>query len=310
MLDSLGQLADAILEIANNAMSSPWIYVVMMAIAAIDSVLPVVPAETLVITAGVFAASGPPSLGLVIIFASAGAYIGDHMAYGIGRLAGTRLYERATPGSKRHAGFRWAHQQLQERGGLILVICRQIPGGRTAVTLTAGTVRYPLRKFSFFEIFAALSWGVYAALIGYFGGVTFGEDPLKGLALGFSIAISVSIIVEVTRFWIRRRRLRALERDAAIAASTGMDARTGGEADAAARGVTSETGVDSTDGSATEATEATEGVTPVHRNAPVDRDTPGVDRDTPPSDTAAPSDAMASGSAPVDRRATDADPPG
>ncbi|WP_166356289.1 DedA family protein [Phytoactinopolyspora limicola] len=208
MLEALGEFADAILEVAQEAMSSPWIYVVILLFAAIDSVIPAVPAETLVITAGVFAASGPPSLGLVILVASIGAYIGDHMAYTIGHFAGRRLYNRAKPGSKLRNGFGWAEQQLQERGGLILVVCRQIPGGRTAVTLTAGTVHYPLRKFSFFEIFAASSWGVYAGLIGYFGGITFGEEPLKGLAVGFSIAIGITILVEVSRFLINRRRRR------------------------------------------------------------------------------------------------------
>ncbi|AYY13246.1 DedA family protein [Actinobacteria bacterium YIM 96077] len=206
MSEALGEFGDAILEIAHSAMSSPWIYVVILVFAAIDSVLPVIPAETLVITAGVFAASGVPSLALVIVSASAGAYLGDHMAYGIGHVAGRRIYHRSEADSKRRAAFSWAHRHLQERGGLILVVCRQIPGGRTAVTLTAGTVSYPLRKFSFFEIFAALSWGLYGALIGYFGGLTFGEEPLKGLALGFSIAITISVIVEVTRFWIQRRR--------------------------------------------------------------------------------------------------------
>jgi membrane-associated protein len=206
MLEALGEFADAILVIAENAMSSPWIYVVILLFAAIDSVLPAIPAETLVITAGVFAANGAPSLWLVVLVAACGAYIGDHMAYGIGHYAGRRLYNRSKPGSKMRSGFGWAEQQLQQRGGLILVICRQIPGGRTAVTLTAGTVHYPLRKFSFFEIFAALSWGMYAGLIGYFGGITFGEEPLKGLAVGFSIAIGITAIVEITRFFINRRR--------------------------------------------------------------------------------------------------------
>jgi membrane-associated protein len=193
-------------EIAQDAMASPWIYVVIFLLAAVDSFFPAVPAETLVITAGVFAASGPPALAMVILAASVGAYVGDHIAYGIGHFLGRRLYRRAKPGSKTRSSFMWAEKQLEERGGLILVVCRQIPGGRTAVTLTAGTVHYPLRKFSFFEIFAALSWGLYAGLIGYFGGLTFGEEPLKGLAVGFSIAIGVTVIVEVTRYWINRRR--------------------------------------------------------------------------------------------------------
>ena len=56
---------------------------------------------------------------------------------------------------------------------MILVVCRYIPGARTAITLTAGAVRYELRKFSFFDAIAALSWGTYSTMVGYIGGEAF-----------------------------------------------------------------------------------------------------------------------------------------
>ena len=54
--------------------------------------------------------------------------------------------------------------------------------------------------------FAAAIWGSYAALLGYFGGRQFEEDPWKGLVAAFVIAISLALLVELVRHRRDRRR--------------------------------------------------------------------------------------------------------
>jgi membrane protein DedA with SNARE-associated domain len=181
------------------------VYAILLAVAAVDGFFPAVPSETAVITAGVFAAaSGGPNVALVIGAATLGAFAGDHISYLIGRSSIGRLRKRA----KARAIFDWAGGALHQRGGLVLVIARYIPGGRTATTITAGAVGYPLRSFSFFDAVAAASWGVYATMIGYVGGSAFENDPLKGLLLGFGIAVAVALAVEVVRH-ARKRTARS-----------------------------------------------------------------------------------------------------
>jgi membrane-associated protein len=198
-------MSEAIIDLVEGVITSPWLYAALFAFAAIDAFFPAVPSETLVITAGVFAASGDePYLLGVIAVAALGAFAGDHVSFFVGRTAGARLLARVDPGSRRSAAFDWAGRTLSERGGVILLVCRYIPGARTAITLTAGTVGYRLRSFSFFDAIAAISWGIYCALVGYIGGAAFEDDPLKALLLGFAIATSVTILVEVVRH-LRRR---------------------------------------------------------------------------------------------------------
>lgn len=198
-------MGDAIMQFAEHAMASPWIYVAIFTIAALDSFFPVVPSETLVVTAGVFAAStGSPNVYLVIVVAALGAFVGDHISYAIGRGIGRGIVSKFPPDSKKRKAFDWASKALDERGGLMLVVARYIPGGRTAITLTMGATHYRLRNFAFFDGIAALSWGVYSALIGYFGGAVFENDPFKGLLLGLGIAIGITVLVEVIR-WLRHR---------------------------------------------------------------------------------------------------------
>jgi membrane protein DedA with SNARE-associated domain len=202
-------MSDAITDLVEGAMGSPWVYLALCAFAAIDAFFPVVPSESLVITAGVFAATGEPNVFAVIGVAALGAFAGDHISYLAGRTAGVRLIARAKPGSRKATAFAGAGRLLEERGGTILVVCRYIPGARTAITLTAGAVSYPLRSFSTFDGIAALSWATYSVLVGYIGGAAFEDDPFKGLALGLGLALTVSMLVEAIRHLRRRQPVPA-----------------------------------------------------------------------------------------------------
>lgn len=197
-------MSHAILDFLHQAIASPWLYVAIFAVALVDAFFPAVPSETAVITAGVFAAAtGTPDIPLVIAVSAVGAFLGDHVSYLLGRSSIGRLRRRG----RAQAVFDWADRALRERGGLVLVIARYIPGGRTATTITAGAVSYSRRRFAFFDAIAAISWGCYAVAIGYVGGAAFENDPIRGLLLGFAIAIGVTIVVEVVRY-VRRRRTR------------------------------------------------------------------------------------------------------
>jgi membrane-associated protein len=194
-------MSHTILDVVQQVMSSPWLYVALFALSLLDGFFPVVPAETAVITAAVFAAGGETNLALVIVVAALGAFAGDHVSYFIGRKAGGRLRRRKT--------FVWAANTLAERGGMVLVAARYIPGGRTATTLTMGAVRHPLRSFTFYDAIAASSWAVYSCLIGFFGGMAFEDDPIKGLLLGLGIAVSITGLVEAVRWVVKRRAIQA-----------------------------------------------------------------------------------------------------
>ena len=175
---------------------SPWTYAAVFAIAALDAVFPVVPSETAVITAGVIAAAGDLSLPLVIVCAAAGAFVGDNTSYGIGAKLSERTARRLLGGERGRRGLAWAKRTLDERGGLLIVVARFIPAGRTATTLAAGLVSYPWRRFLMFDAIAVAFWACYSALVGYFGGKSFEESPWKGLLLAFAIAAGITLAVE------------------------------------------------------------------------------------------------------------------
>jgi len=190
------------------ANASGWAYAIVFLLAFLDALVPIVPSETAVITAGVVASAGDLSLALVILVAALGAFAGDNTAYLVGRRFGTRATERYFKSDKAKHRVEWAHAQLRERGGELIIIARFIPAGRTVVTLSAGTLEYPWPRFAVFDAIAAVIWATYAALLGYFGGKAFENAPWKGLILAFAIAFSVTGLIELVRWLLRRRRAR------------------------------------------------------------------------------------------------------
>lgn len=185
--------------------ASWWAYAVIFAFALLDAIVPVVPSETSVITAGVVAAAGHLSLALVVICAAAGAVAGDNTAYVIGRRFGTPATRRFLSGRKGRERLDWARRQLRQRGGQLILVGRFIPGGRTVVTVSAGLLRYPWPRFAAVDAVAGAVWALYAALLGYFGGQVFEKEPWKGLLLALGIGFAVTGMVEAVRWALRRR---------------------------------------------------------------------------------------------------------
>jgi membrane-associated protein len=182
---------------------SPWTYAFLFGVAALDVVFPLVPSETSVILAGVIASTGDLVLFAVILVAAGGAILGDNTAYLIGRTVGHRLVNRFFSGERRKR-IDWAEQQIEERGGYLILVGRFIPGGRTAVTLACGLLEMRWRRFISFDVAAGLMWASYAALLGYFGGKAFEEQPWKGFVVAFVVALGITGAIELYR-WLRKR---------------------------------------------------------------------------------------------------------
>ena len=186
--------------------SSPWFYVIIYVIAVLDSVLPIVPSETLVIIGGVSAGLGDLSIVLVVLAAGLGAFTGDNMSYLIGRRASvavTRRYERTEKGKRR---LETVIHQIHERGGLLLITARFIPGGRTILTLSCGITRQDRRWYATWIGIAATIWALYSSLLGFIGGKTFEENHTLAFVVAFGTAVSVTVIIELVRAGIKRLR--------------------------------------------------------------------------------------------------------
>ncbi len=174
-------------------------YPAIVAAVALDSLLPIAPGETVVITAGVFVADGELNMALVFLAGMLGSLLGDNASYAIGATLGRRA-ERHFFGSERaRERLDWARRQLAERGPAIIVAARFIPGGRTATTFAAGTLEMPWRRFFAADLIAAALWSAYVTLLGYFGGSAFTESLWKPLLAAGIVAVLVAAASELLR---------------------------------------------------------------------------------------------------------------
>ena len=176
--------------------ASEWVYVLVLAIAALDAVFPLLPSEATIIAAVALAGSGEPSVLFILLSGAAGAIIGDNVAYVLGRAGGGVLPAHVfrSPTGRRRLGL--ARAQLQRRGGTIIVVSRFVPGGRTVAMLSAGIVGLAWRRFIRYDVVACLLWAGYASLIGWVGGKTFVDEPVHSVLLAFALALVLALLIE------------------------------------------------------------------------------------------------------------------
>ena len=195
-----------LLALVDPLMTSPLLYPLLAGLSSLDGVFPLIPSEAAVLAAGVFAHTGRPSLWLVVVATALGVFVGDHLAYGLGRsFLGPRLIGRSPRVS---AAVARAGRRLDRRAGLLIVTSRFLPGGRVTMNAACGTARLPLSRFSPASAIAALAWAAYTAGLGYLGGAAFVANPLLGLAVGLGLSFVFGGIVELVRRRATGRRAR------------------------------------------------------------------------------------------------------
>jgi membrane protein DedA with SNARE-associated domain len=197
------------LDLAHLAALAGWIYVIVFAVAALDAVIPVMPSESVVVTAAVLAARGDVSLPLVLVAAASGAAMGDAASFLLGRRVRARRLRSGATGEltgRTGKAVRWASGMLESHGTGTLVVSRFIPGGRTATTFTAGYVGMSTRAFGAGVGTGAVLWAGQAGAIGFAGGHLFGDNLLLGIAIGVASGMAVGVAIELVRSRLAARR--------------------------------------------------------------------------------------------------------
>jgi membrane-associated protein len=182
---------------------SPVSYIVAVLLPALDALIPWLPSETVIIALGaVTAGSTDPRIGLLVALAAFGAWLGDNAAYLVGRRFGPTVDRRLFAGERGARRRAWAEQSLDRFGMRLIIACRFVPGGRTAVTLTCGLIGFPRRRFVVATAVAGIVWASYAFFLGRLGGKLFEDRPWAGLLLALGLGLAASLLIEaVRRLW-------------------------------------------------------------------------------------------------------------
>jgi membrane protein DedA with SNARE-associated domain len=222
LLDLFARLTEFIDSLTALVTDSPLTYLLIFALTAIDVLLPVIPAEATVTASAVLAGQGQLSIVWVMLAAGLGAFVGDNIAYWIGRAAGRPLVERVLRGNTEQLDV--VQEQFDRRGGAFIIIGRFIPGGRTAVAIGAGVLHFNWLQFMLYDAAAATVWAFQAALPGYIGGSLIQDQPWLAMVFGFFLSALIALGIA----YLQRRRDKLAAKEApvkpAVIGAGGVDA--------------------------------------------------------------------------------------
>jgi len=128
------------------------------------------PGDSLLVTAGVFAAAGVLKLGTLVPLVILCAIVGDQLGYWIGRRAGHSLYRREDTFFFKRRHLRRAHQFYENYGGKTVVLARFVPIVRTFCPPVAGAAEMRYARYLAYDVIGGCCWGGGLILAGYFLG--------------------------------------------------------------------------------------------------------------------------------------------
>jgi membrane-associated protein len=151
------------------------------------------PGDSLLVTAGLFAAKGDLNIVWLNLALMAAAIAGDATGYWIGRRAGHALYSRPNSFFFRKQHLVKTHEFYEKHGGKTIVIARFVPIIRTFAPVVAGAAEMTYRQFALYNIAGGIGWVASMTLIGYFLGRAV-PDIDKHIHIVVAVVIFLSLL--------------------------------------------------------------------------------------------------------------------
>lgn len=125
------------------------------------------PGDTLLLSAGVFAAQGKLNLALAILVIVVSAILGNTVGYFIGKHYGKRLFSKTDGILFRREYIDKAEKFYEIHGWKTILLARFVPIVRTFAPVVAGIGSMNKKAFQLYNVLGALLWGGGLTLLGY-----------------------------------------------------------------------------------------------------------------------------------------------
>jgi len=165
------------------------------------------PGDSLLVTAGLFAARGDLGLWSIFLFVSLAAIIGDTVGYTIGARTGPRIFTREDSLLFHKKHLITTKEFYDRYGGVTIIIARFMPIVRTFAPLVAGVGGMEYRRFVFYNVAGGVGWVVSMTSLGYFlGKAVPGID--RHIHVVIAVVIFLSLLPGIIKLARDRWRLR------------------------------------------------------------------------------------------------------
>lgn len=125
------------------------------------------PGDSLLVTAGLYAAKGDLSIWILNALLIPLAILGDAVSYTIGSRGGAMLFKDPNARLLKPQYLKKAQEFYDRHGGKAIIIARFVPIVRTFVPVVAGAAKMPYRRFGMFNVIGAASWILSMTMIGF-----------------------------------------------------------------------------------------------------------------------------------------------
>lgn len=179
------------------------IYIVLFLVIFIETglvVMPFLPGDSLLFTAGLFAASGDLSLTILLSSLVVAAILGDNINYWVGRKIGLSVFNWKIKGRQlvKPSYLEKTEAFFEKRGVFAIIMARFVPIVRTFTPFAAGVGRMNYRKFLLFDILGGFLWIFMLTLAGYFlGNIKWIRDNNEKVVL---IIVFISVLPMLISF--------------------------------------------------------------------------------------------------------------
>jgi membrane-associated protein len=116
------------------------------------------PGDSLLITAGLFAARGDFDYAMLLLALIPAAIIGNATGYYIGHRTGMTLYSRPDSLLFRREHLQMTHEYYEKHGGKTIILAQFIPILRTFAPVVAGVGEMGYRQFATYNVVGAILW--------------------------------------------------------------------------------------------------------------------------------------------------------
>jgi membrane-associated protein len=173
------------------------------------------PGDSLLFTAGLFAAKGQLDIVLLILLLMIAAIAGNSTGYLIGRKAGQALYNRPQSRWFRRDQLLKTREFYEKYGAITIVMAQFMPFARTFAPVVAGIGDMQYRRFATFNIIGAIAWVNSMTLLGYFLG-TLVPGIRNYIEYVIAAIIFVSVLPVAYKYLQHRRENRKVEASAPV----------------------------------------------------------------------------------------------
>jgi membrane-associated protein len=148
------------------------IYVILFLVIFIETglvAMPFLPGDSLLFTAGLFAASGELNLGAVLGLLFVAAVLGDNCNYWVGRKIGLKIFDIKLKGKSivKREYLTKTEEFFDKNGVKAIIMARFVPFVRTFAPFAAGVGKMEYKKYFLFDVLGGFLWIFSLTIAGY-----------------------------------------------------------------------------------------------------------------------------------------------